>query len=234
MSLKQAVFYAIVWFGIISAAAENVLIFSGGWPGHNPHEAAAFMNEKLSEKGWAVTTTNSLDCLDYAAALKKYDLIIPNWTMGKISDTQLRNLSDAVKAGSGLAGLHGGMGDAFRKTPEYESMVGGQFLKHPYRGKYSVDIQDEMHPVMNGVGAGSFSYSSEQYFMRVSDDITVLADTDYSSVTPGLRMPVVWVKSWGKGRVFYSALGHNVPREYAKFPEAEQIFINGCLWAVRR
>ena len=213
--------------------AQEALIFSGGWKGHKPHEAARVIKLELEQLGYTVTSTKTMACLNDAAALKKYDLIIPNWTMGKISPVQLKNLSDAVKAGAGLAGLHGGMGDAFRKTPEYEAMVGGQFLKHPYKGKYDVNIQASDHPVMKKVPA-DFDYSSEKYFMRLSDDITVLADTDYSSIKPGLRMPVVWVKKWGKGRVFYSALGHNVPLEYEKYPEAKVILIEGCRWATRK
>jgi type 1 glutamine amidotransferase len=216
----------------VSAEAKQALIFSGGYKGHTPHAAATYIKSQLEAQGFTVTSVKSMSCLDDAESLKKYDLIIPNWTMGKISESQLKNLSDAVKAGAGLAGIHGGMGDVFRKTPEYQAMVGGWFIKHPYIGEYTVDIQQADHPAMIGV-TGAFAYESEKYFMRVSDDITVLADTDYSSVEPGLRMPVVWVKSWGKGRVFYSALGHNVPLEYEQFPAAAQIFIKGCLWAAR-
>lgn len=232
MSPKQFLFCVVLMGGAFSALAQDVLIFSGGWKGHKPYEAAAWMKAQLEKKGCTVTCAESLVCLEDAAALKQYDLIIPNWTMGKISPLQLRNLSEAVQAGAGLAGLHGGMGDAFRKTPDYEAMVGGQFLKHPHKGAYSVDVQAADHPIMTRIPA-TFDYNSEKYFMRVSDHITVLADTDYSSVDPGLRMPVVWVKKWGEGRVFYSALGHNVLSEYERFPAAGQIFINGCLWAVR-
>lgn len=216
-----------------SGQAREALIFSGGWPGHKPLDAALYMKAALEEQGFTVTATESLECLDDADALKKYDLIIPNWTMGKITEAQSHNLAEAVKAGSGLAGVHGGMGDAFRKMTEYEELVGGHFKSHPYRGPYSVEVQCADHPVMQGVPA-SFDYSSEKYFMIMDSEVTVLADTDYSSVTPGLRMPVIWVKNYGKGRVFYSALGHNVPVEYKKFPEARQVLINGCLWASRQ
>ncbi len=216
----------------VSCTAKQALIFSGGWKGHTPHKAAAYMQALLEEQGYTVTAATSMDCLDDAKALAKYDLIIPNWTKGKISEAQLENLSAAVKAGAGLAGLHGGMGSAFGNTPEYEAMVGGQFLKHPDVGSYTVEIRQAEHPIMKKV-PGTFEYDSEKYFMRLADDIIVLADTDYSSVEPGLRMPVAWVKQWGKGRVFYSALGHDVLREYEKFPAARQIFINGCLWTSR-
>ncbi|MBM4152431.1 MAG: hypothetical protein FJ220_02770 [Kiritimatiellaceae bacterium] len=214
------------------AGPKQVLIFSGGWKGHFPQETAVWMQSALENAGFEVTRSDSLSCLDNVESLKMYDLIIPNWTAGEINTTQLKNLSDAVKSGAGLAGVHGGMGDAFRDTPEYEAMVGGQFLKHPYVGEYRVDRVVLNHPVMKDVPE-SFVYRSEHYFMRVSTNVTVLADSDYSSETPGLRMPVVWVKTWGKGRVFYSALGHNVEKEYATYPDAWTMFINGSLWAAR-
>lgn len=218
---------------LLPCQAQEALIVSGGWPGHKPQETAAYMKKLLETRGFTVTCSDTLTGLEDLEALKKYDLIIPNWTMGKISELQLRNLSDAVKAGTGLAGIHGGMGDAFRKTPDYEKMVGGHFLKHPHVGPYTVDAVTADHPVMKGIPS-SFPYNSEQYFMQMDDEVTVLADTDYSSEKPGLRMPTIWVKQHGLGRVFYSALGHNAMKEYEKFPEAKKLFINGCLWTVRK
>jgi type 1 glutamine amidotransferase len=216
-----------------SAPARKALIFSGGYEPHKPHEAAASMKPWLEEEGFAVTTADSMSCLDDAETLSTYDLIIPNWTMGNMTDAQIRNLSDAAKAGAGIAGLHGGAGDAFRGVKEYEEMIGGHFKKHPHVGPYKVNSVASLHPAMKDLPP-SFDYHSEQYFMTMDSDVTVLMDSDYSSEEPGLRMPIAWVKEWGKGRVFYTSLGHNVQREYAQFTEAKQLFINGCLWAARK
>ena len=229
---KLAVGLIVLLFFLPVWAERNVLIFSGGWNGHKPHETAAYMKALLEAQGFSVTCSDSLSCLDDAEALRQYELIVPNWTMGKISGLQVKNLSDAVAAGAGLAGIHGGMGDAFRKTPVYERMVGGHFVTHPHVGPYTMDAVAADHPVMQGVPV-SFEYCSEQYFMKMDDDVTVLADSDYSSEEPSLRMPTVWVKQHGQGRVFYSALGHNVMNEYETFPAAKTIFINGCLWAAK-
>lgn len=67
----------------------------------------------------------------------------------------------------------------------------------------------------------------------IQAELEVLGYTDYSSVEPGLRMPVAWVKSWGRGRVFYSALGHTVLSGYDKFPEAKSLMMNGFRRATR-
>ncbi len=221
---------------LISAGVEplrNALVFSGGYEPHKPHETAALIKAWLEEKAFTVTLSDSMECLNEAAALKEYDLIIPNWTMGQLTDTQLRNLSDAVKSGAGIVGMHGGAGDAFRDVKEYEQMIGGHFKKHPYVGAYRVEAVTPLHPVMDGIPP-FFKYVSEQYFMEMDSEVTVLMDVDYSSEEPGLRMPVAWVKEWGTGRVFYMSLGHDVPNEFRDFPEAKQLFINGCLWASRK
>ena len=114
--------------------------------------------------------------------------------------------------------------------PKYEALVGGQFLKHPYVGKYSVKSLRSDHLIMKNVPA-EFPYQSEKYFMR-SDDITVLADTDYDSIEAGLRMQLFGLEFKEKVE-FYTALGHNVVHEYTRFPEAETI-LNGCDWAIRK
>jgi hypothetical protein len=54
--------------------------------------------------------------------------------MGQLSREQSAGLQQAVRAGTGLAGIHGGMGDAFRGNLEYEWMVGGHFVGHLLSG----------------------------------------------------------------------------------------------------
>ena len=66
--------------------------------------------------------------------------------------------------------------------------------------------------------------------MLVDPGIHILADTQYLHAGQVCTMPVAWTKSWGKGRVFYSALGHD-PKEFTDFPEALRLSIQGLLWA---
>lgn len=56
------------------------------------------------------------------------DLIVPIWTMGTITREQEKGLLDAIASGFGVAGWHGGMGDAFRNNTTYQWMVGGSGL----------------------------------------------------------------------------------------------------------
>jgi len=106
-------------------------------------------------------------------------------------------------------------------------MTGGQFVDHPGGMiKYRVHVVDRAHPAT--VGMENFDYESEQYYMLVNPANRVLATTVVE--LDGCTMPVVWTKSWGKGRVFYSALGHTA-KELKSYPKVVDMTIRGILWA---
>ena len=211
--------------------SKRALIFWGGWEGHEPEATAKLFAGDLEEHGFAVTLENSLESLANSDLLQTYDLISPCWTMGKLTDEQSRGLSAAVNSGVGLAGIHGGMGDAFRGNTEYEWMVGGHFVGHPHVGDYSVRRSNANHE-LGATIPETFTYRSEQYYLLVDPGNTVLAETTYHHEGRDCSMPVVWVKYWGRGRVFYSSLGHQ-PQEFLDFPEVRNLTISGMLWAAR-
>lgn len=185
--------------------ARTAWILSGGWEGHQPEQVSAWMAEALREQGFTVEIFHTLECLTDRDGLRQVDLLVPNWTMGQITDDQVSGLVHAVEAGTGLAGLHGGMGDAFRGAIAYQWVVGGQFMAHPGgQVPYTVHIVDRSHPITAGVE--DFDVTTEQYYMLVDPANQVLATTQFGAVT----MPVVWTKTFGQGRIFYCSLGHDL------------------------
>ncbi|MDD5350340.1 MAG: ThuA domain-containing protein [Chthoniobacteraceae bacterium] len=207
----------------------RVLLFWGGWDGHQPEKIAQLLACELSRHGLEPQVESSLDCLNDPERLKTYQLIIPCWTMGQLSDAQGKALQEAVKSGVALGGIHGGMGDAFRGNLDYEWMCGGHFVGHPHVGDYTVRLKDFATPITQGL-PGSFAYRSEQYYVMTDPAIQVLADTEYLHEGRFVTVPVAWVKTWGKGRVFYCSLGH-APEEFTQFPEALTLTVRGLLWA---
>ncbi len=140
----------------------------------------------------------------------------------------------AVTAGTGLAGFHGTMGDSFRNEPDYQFMVGGQWVAHPGNIiDYRVNIVRPDDPVM--LGLSDFDYRSEQYYMHVDPSNEVLATTTFTgehfATIDGVTMPVVWKRRHGKGKVFYSSLGHTAD-EFA-VPEMRTMMERGLFWAAR-
>ncbi len=208
---------------------KKALFLSGGWDGHQPDKIVQIFASELEQHGLVPEICRDLAVLDDVEKLKACDLIFPCWTMGQITNKQEGNLCSAVRGGVGLAGVHGGMGDAFRGRLDFEWMVGGHFVGHPHVGDYSVRVKDWASPITAGLPA-EFAYRSEQYYLLTDPAVHVLADTDYRHEGRGVRMPVAWVKTWGAGRVFYNALGHH-PDEFTQFPAARRLTVQGCLWA---
>lgn len=211
---------------------QTALIVYGGWDGHEPKKCAEIFARELETHGVKVTLSDSLDALNDAGKVAGYDLITPIWTMGQINKEQSANLLNAVKAGSGFGGFHGGMGDAFRGNIDYEWAVGGIFVGHPHIGDYTVRLTANQHEITAGLPL-EFAYNSEQYYMLVDPGIEVLADTLYDHDGRRAVMPVIWTRSLGQGRVFYSALGHQA-KEFTDFPHVKEMTVKGMLWAMRK
>jgi type 1 glutamine amidotransferase len=211
----------------------TALVVRGGWVGHHPVEATDRYAEVLRRNGYEVTTSDTLDSyLD--PELPSVDLIVQCWTMGTIRADQLAGLSAAVRAGTGFAGWHGGIIDAFRAEPAYSLITGGQFIHHP---KGFIDYQVRpvgTHPVVAGLG--TFAVHTEQYYVQVDPSIDVHAVTDFVDDpdvpgAAGTTMPVAWTKQWGAGRVFVTTLGHRL----ADFdvPATHELITRGLAWASR-
>jgi type 1 glutamine amidotransferase len=215
---------------------KKALIFHGGWEGHEPAEVAEILAGILREENFDVKITDTLETLE-KEDLTVYDLIVPNWTQGTITDEQLNPLLEAVAKGTGLAGLHGGMGDSFRTATRYQFMVGGQWVEHPGNDgvEYVVNIVDRNHPLTKDMD--DFTVVSEQYYMHIDPAIKVHATTRFPVVdgphaaNGPVDMPVVWTKMWGKGRVYYNSLGHVA--NIVRMPEVMLLMRRGFLWAAR-
>jgi type 1 glutamine amidotransferase len=72
---------------------KRALIVWGGWEGHQPKEAAEFFRRMLEGEGFDVEVSDTLQAFADAEQLKPLDLIIPNWTMGKIDQALVENVS---------------------------------------------------------------------------------------------------------------------------------------------
>jgi hypothetical protein len=213
---------------------KRAMVTWGGWHGHEPQQCAEIFVGVLQEEGYAVELYDTLDIYLDAEKMASYDLITPVWTMSTITKEQEKGLLQTIKAGTGLAGWHGGMADSFRQNTEYQWMVGGQWVAHPGNIiDYTVNITKHDDPITAGLS--DFAMHSEQYYMHVDPSNEVLATTtfggEYAPWIAGTLMPVVWKRMYGAGKVFYSSLGH-VARDF-NVPEAKEIVRRGMRWATR-
>lgn len=211
---------------------KKALFVYGGWEGHEPVKCRDLFVPWMESLGWDVTVSDSQDVYADPDLMGSLDLVVQIWTMGTIEKKPLQGLLEAVKGGVGIAGWHGGLGDAYRQETEYQFMVGGQWVAHPGNIiDYTVEIVDDEDPITTGLS--DFAVHTEQYYMHTDPNNTVLATTtftgDHAPWIDGATMPVVWKRVYGKGRVFYTSLGHTA--DVFDTPEALAIVQRGILWA---
>jgi type 1 glutamine amidotransferase len=219
------------------AARRNALVVRGGWEGHSPREATDSFLPFLNEEGYDVHTSGTLDAYADPDLMAGTDLIVQCWTQGTISREQLAGLSEAITAGTGFAGWHGGIADSFRNSSDYLHLVGGQFACHPGGFvDYAIEVSAEGrgHPIVEGFT--KVEVHTEQYWVLADAYSQVLATTTLPS-RPGdpwrdaVVSPAVWARRWGAGRIVVCTVGHRL--EDLDVPEIRAIVERGMTWASR-
>ena len=223
-----------------SLKGKNIIYVYGGWKGHKPTESVDLMVPQLRAEGANVKIFDTLSVYTDEKLMAETDLIIQIWTMGKITEKQFEGLENAIMNGTGFAGWHGGLGDAFRDNLKYQFIVGGQFLFHPGGHiDHSIKIIDKSDPITQGLKDFNLK-KTEQYYMLVDPNIKVLAISEFDrekyekpkkkeNKITGSTMPVVWKKNYGKGRIFYSSIGHHLTE--FEVPEVMTMQMRGFRWA---
>lgn len=213
---------------------KKALIFRGGWDGHHPVEVSEVFRDILEKEQFSVEIHDDMAILDDAAYLKTLDLIVPVWTMGEIVPQRRLNISEAVESGVALAGCHGGMCDAFRNDVDWQFLTGAQWVSHPGGDTvtYTVNLEPDTYFTR---GLSDFEIQSEQYYLHVDPAVKVYATTTFPvfdgphAANGPVKMPVLFTKLWGKGRVFYLSLGHT-EASFA-IPAVREMMRRGFLWA---
>lgn len=213
---------------------SKALIVWGGWDGHEPEQVAAIFERILKEEQFEVEVSDTLEAYADAEKLLGLDLIVPLWTMGQIEQELVNNVSAAVQSGVGLAGLHGGMCDAFRNNVDWQFMTGGQWVAHPGNDgvEYTINMKRGSSPLLDHIE--DFQVKTEQYYLHVDPAVEVLATTRFPVVSGPhaangpVDMPVVWTKRWGAGRVFYNSLGHHA--DIVEMKQVTEMMRSGFKW----
>jgi len=215
---------------------KKALIVQGGWDGHQPKEVSEIFSEILENENFQVETYDTLSVFEDVEKLMNLNLIVPIWTMGEIMPEQLKPILAAVENGVGIAGCHGGMCDSFRNSTEWQFMTGSQWVEHP--GNDGVDfkvniLRSKESPIIANIS--DFKVRSEQYYLHIDPAINILATTTFPiiegphSSNGKVDVPVVYTKTWGKGKVFYNSLGHHA--DIFDIPQARELMRRGFLWA---
>jgi type 1 glutamine amidotransferase len=222
----------------------KVLIITGD-EYHNWKATSEALKSILSEGGKIavdVTTTPSKDLTD--ANLAKYDVLLLNYKdtdkggpETRWSDANKEAFLKAVREGKGLVAYHFASA-AFTKPnwDEFEKAIGGGWRTQGFHGpahKFTVKKTDAKHPISEGLPA-KFDHVTDELYQnsKLFPGGEVLA-TAYSDPAKdkgtGKDEPVVWVNTYGKGRVYNNVLGHDV--NALSDPNVRPWFVRGVIWA---
>ncbi len=187
-----------------------------------PTSADVFRKMDASSESFEFIVTDDINHFD-KDTLNTYDAVVFCLTTGEIalSEEQKAALLEYVQSGrGGLVGIHSAT-DTFYKWPEFGEMLGGYFDGHPWNANDTVTIKiEQVNPITAPWGKSKFQITDEIYqikapYDRKKQDVLLSLDTDATDMTkPGIRrtdndFAVAWTKNAGKGRVFYTSLGHN-------------------------
>jgi len=215
-----AIFFTLLGLAMPGFAEGRRLeiLFLGDNDHHVPQQRFFQATMGLGPKGINLTYTDHLSDLN-PATLSKYDglAIYANWL--KIEPAQEKALLEYVQSGHGLIALHCAS-YCFQNSPEYIRMVGGQFLKHE-TGTFSTTIVAREHPIMKGF-IGFETWDETYVHTKLNPDKTVLQTRE--------NEPWTWVRNEGKGRVFYTAYGHD-QRTWGNH-SFQDLLARGIIWAV--
>lgn len=178
------------------------VLFLGDDGHHKPAERFKQLQPVLAERGIELVYTDRLDDLN-PLTLGAYDCLMIYANQTKISPAQETAMLDYVAAGGGLVPVHCAS-YCFHNSPAYIELVGAQFKSHG-TGVFRETILNPQHPVTKGL-AEIESWDETYVHDKHNPQRVVLAERR----EPGKPAePWTWVRGHGKGRVFYTAWGHD-------------------------
>jgi putative membrane-bound dehydrogenase-like protein len=191
---------------------------------HNPAKMFPILAAPLARKGIQLTyVATPAEALD-PARLARYDALMMYGNHTSLPPDQEKALLDFVEGGKGLIALHSASAE-FTSSDKFIALVGAQFLRHG-AGDFTAEIVQPAHPLMQGLQP--FETWDETYVHTKHNTIdrTVLMER----VDNAGREPWTWIRTQGKGRVFYTAYGHD-ERTWSK-PAFQTLVERALLWGV--
>ena len=192
-------------FAVPAFAAETPklkVLFLGDAGHHAPRDRFKQLDPVFAKRSITMTYTEKLEDLN-AKTLGEYDALMVYANHSKISAEQEKALLDYVESGKGFIPLHCAS-YCFLNSPKYIDLVGAQFRSHG-TGTFRTEVVKPEHEIMKGYQA--FSSWDETYVHtkhNTQDRVILEVRTDGD-----LKEPWTWVRTQGKGRIFYTAWGHD-------------------------
>jgi type 1 glutamine amidotransferase len=218
----------------------KVFLLSGGQRQHHGYrDQALYLAGALENTGRFEVTIGEDAALLETPAMRKYDLIIvaadrrdPEF---KFTQSQQEALFEFVRSGHGYVSIHAADNAAPDWLPAWKEMLGGVFSHiglpdgKTRKGSFIVKIVDTSSPITQGLK--DFPIQDELYYhVQMQPDVQPLATIDYQ----GVAWPVAWTRTFGKGRVFHTVLGHRDfgpdKHDPLRDPNLARLIVQGVDW----
>ncbi len=213
-----------------STAAEATskpltVLFLGDQGHHRPGDRAPQIIPLMATRGIEITYTEAMSDLN-PKTLAKYDVLMIYANTTRIEPEQEKALLDYVENGGGFAPIHCAS-YCFLNSPGYIALVGAQFKSHG-TGEFETRVVDAAHPIMKGLQPFKTWDETYVHTKHNEKDRHVLQVRDER----GTDEPWTWVRTQGKGRVFYTAYGHD-QRTWGH-PGFHDLIERGLRWAANK
>jgi len=196
----------------------------------------------LGENTGSFEVTASEDVSVLTAENLRHFAAVMFYTTGElpVTDGQKTALLDFVRSGGGFLGVHSAT-DTFYSWPDYLKLIGGYFNGHPWHQAVRIAVAAPSDPLVSFLGTS----------LQIADEIYQISDFDYEGSHVLLRLdetsvdltqsgvhrrfygwPLAWTRTYGRGRVFYTALGHD--EAVWRDPRYQRILLNAILWSIHK
>jgi type 1 glutamine amidotransferase len=224
-------------------APERILYFtySAGYR-HDVIPLSRAVLTELGSNSGAFELIATEDMSEFSTGkLERYAAVM-FYTSGEIpmNGAQKESLLEFVRSGGGFLGVHSAT-DTFYTWPDYLDLIGGYFNGHPWHQLVTIEVADAADPTVAFLGnslqlndeiyqISDFDYRGSRVLLRLDERSVDLGKADVHQRFYG--WPLAWKRFFGRGRVFYSALGH----EASVWQDAryQRMLTNAVLWSARR
>jgi uncharacterized protein len=199
------------------------VLFLGDQGHHVPGQRFAQLQPVFQSRGIELTYTEDMSELN-KASLSKYQALMVYANIDEISQDQAKALLDFVASGGGFVPVHCAS-YCFRNNDEIVALIGGQFQSHQ-TGTFRTENVLPNHPIMKGYGgfeSWDETYVHHKHNEKNREVLEVRVEKDQ-------REPWTWVRTHGKGRVFYTAWGHD--HRTWRNPGFHNLLERGVRWAI--
>jgi type 1 glutamine amidotransferase len=206
----------------------KLLIFVGTEGIYHDHAGnGQFLTSMLNDIG-EIDADFSQDYDVLADGLDGYDTVLFYTDVGDLTSAQEEGLLNYIRSGGGFFGLHTAAA-SFRESEGYHGMLNGFFDGHSPYMDFKVNVGDGGHPITEGLA--DFEATDELYYLKHNPDTSHHLMHAYDPTKDETHV-MAFHHTYGEGRVFYFALGHDMA--VLENPSFQTVIRRGALWAGNR